>query len=204
MYIFAAMLNLRLAARYLLHRITANNRHGLHSPFVYRLVDKVIYDFYAKNAYTALKNAYIKTINDGTFTTPPLKVVQLLYRLVSDFYPAYIFTTPAISPVVAAAFRMAQPDAGIGPFNGVQQVSPVIIYIDAGTQSAMPVLEQVMPFVHPDSMVIIHNIYRHKHGRVNWRSIKAYPQVIVTMDLFWLQLVFFRTGQRKEHFRVKY
>ena len=44
------MLNLRFAKDYVLHRLKAKTRHGVHSPFVYRLIDKVIYDFNTKKA----------------------------------------------------------------------------------------------------------------------------------------------------------
>ena len=50
------MLNLRFATDYLLHRIKAKNRHGVHSPFVYRLVDEVIYDFSEKKIYPDAEN----------------------------------------------------------------------------------------------------------------------------------------------------
>src|SRR5579862_6370092 len=50
------MLNFRFAKDYLLHRFKAKNRHGVHSPFVYRLVDEIIYDNDAKKVYLEIEN----------------------------------------------------------------------------------------------------------------------------------------------------
>jgi len=37
-----------------------------------------------------------------------------------------------------------------------------------------------------------------------WAQIKAHPQVTVTVDLFWIGLVFFRKGQEKEDFKIRF
>ena len=57
------MFNLRFAKDYLLYRLKAKTRHGTHSPFVYRLVDKVIYDFSAKKVYPE-----VEKIREGLLT----------------------------------------------------------------------------------------------------------------------------------------
>jgi hypothetical protein len=36
-----------------------------------------------------------------------------------------------------------------------------------------------------------------------WQQIKNHPQVTVTIDLYKFGLVFFRTGQRKQHFKLR-
>ena len=35
-----------------------------------------------------------------------------------------------------------------------------------------------------------------------WEEIKKHPKVTVTIDLFWIGIVFFRTEQVKEHFTI--
>jgi len=47
------------------------------------------------------------------------------------------------------------------------------------------------------------NIYRSKGMKEAWAEIKAHPQVTVTVDLFWIGLVFFRKGQEKEGFKIR-
>jgi hypothetical protein len=48
------MFNIRFITDYLRHQLTAKTRHGLHSPFVYQLVDEVIYDYSDKKEYLPL------------------------------------------------------------------------------------------------------------------------------------------------------
>jgi hypothetical protein len=36
-----------------------------------------------------------------------------------------------------------------------------------------------------------------------WAQIKAHPKVTVTVDLFWIGLVYFKPGMTKEDFLVK-
>ncbi len=206
--IFAAMFNIRLSAKYLWHRITANNRHGLHSPFVYRLVDKVIYEFCAKDAYADLKSAYIRFRNDGNFTATPYKVWQLLYRLVADAHPATYMFSGIGNMAVQHLFQLAAPGAAaLHPeHNGWRQpVAADVIFVDAAITGAVEsIVEQCLPFVHPGSMLIIYQLYRQPQGENTFQQLRAHPLVTITIDLFWLQLVYFRTGQVKEHFKVRY
>src|SRR5258708_23118081 len=104
------MLNFGFAKDYLLHRFKAKNRHGVHSPFVYRLVDEVIYDNDAKKVYTEVENLREQLLIDNRIISvtdlgagshlnnnrqkkisdlahnalKPPKLAQLLYRLAAD------------------------------------------------------------------------------------------------------------------------
>ncbi|MEJ7557336.1 MAG: class I SAM-dependent methyltransferase [Pedobacter sp.] len=61
-----------------------------------------------------------------------------------------------------------------------------------------------LPKVHEGSLLIFDDIYWSEGMKEAWEEIKANPQVTVTIDLFWIGLVFFRKGQVKEHFKIKY
>jgi hypothetical protein len=52
--------------------------------------------------------------------------------------------------------------------------------------------------------MIFDDIYWSKGMKQAWDLIKQHPQVTVTIDLFWIGLVFFRDGQKKEDFRIKF
>lgn len=60
---------IQFLADYLKHRLTAKSRHGTHSPFVYKLVDEVIYDFSAKKVYEDIEEQRKKLLNDDRLIT---------------------------------------------------------------------------------------------------------------------------------------
>jgi predicted O-methyltransferase YrrM len=101
------------AAQYVRYRWRAKNRHGIHSPFVYRLLDEVIYDRSPRESYRSVDNIKSALLQDDrTITITDLgagstisasrqrkvsdiarnsakepKYGQLLHRLVAHFRP---------------------------------------------------------------------------------------------------------------------
>ena len=61
-----------------------------------------------------------------------------------------------------------------------------------------------LPKVHEDSVIIFDDIYWSKGMAQAWEHIKAHPDVSVTIDLFWIGLVFFRSGQAKQDFKIRF
>lgn len=80
------------------------------------------------------------------------------------------------------------------------------VYIDGNHRKAATLnyFEWCLPKVHEHSLLIFDDIYWSKGMKEAWEEIKAHPQVTVTVDLFWIGLVFFKKGQAKEHFKIKY
>ncbi len=64
--------------------------------------------------------------------------------------------------------------------------------------------EQCLPKVHEGTMLIFDDIYWSEGMKQAWAQIKANPQVTVTVDLFWIGLVFFKTGRVKEDFKIRF
>ena len=163
--IFAGVTSLCFYLDWLAHVLSANSRHGTHSPFVYRLVDEVIYAKYRAGE-------------------PRDKVERLVVRLIDRFQPGTVYT----------------PRKGALPTSSLDFV--VVGAGDYRTQTAQ--LEALWPQLHTGSVLVLQGIHRDSLTKKRWRSVKAHPDVTVTVDLFRVGLVFFHAGQAKEDFKIRY
>ncbi|MCO5947415.1 O-methyltransferase [Mucilaginibacter flavidus] len=261
------MFNFRFATDYVLHRLKAKNRHGVHSPFVYRLIDNVIYDFRAKKVYTEVENIRNGLINDTRIITvtdlgagshvnnnrqkkigdiarnalKPPKLAQLLHRLVADLQPRNIIELGTCLGTTTLYLQNAAPDAKVYTLEGcpetariaketfknggIDAVEPTVgnfddtlsdiidnlpqldfVFVDGNHQkdATLKYFEWCLPKVHENTMLIFDDIYWSQGMKEAWAQIKAHPQVTVTIDLFWIGLVFFKPGQAKEDFLIKF
>jgi len=145
------MLNFRFAKDYLLHRFKAKTRHGVHSPFVYRLVDKVIYDFESKNVYSEIEALRKQLLNDNRAINvidlgagskvnndqrkkisdiarsalKPPRLAQLLYRLAADIKPTNIIELGTCLGVTTVYLQKAAPQAKVYTLEGSPEIAAV-------------------------------------------------------------------------------
>ncbi|WP_339755687.1 class I SAM-dependent methyltransferase [uncultured Winogradskyella sp.] len=63
--------------------------------------------------------------------------------------------------------------------------------------------EALLPKVHNETIFVFDDIYWSKGMTEAWDYIKAHNAVTVTVDCFYLGLVFFRKEQVKEHFKIR-
>lgn len=80
------------------------------------------------------------------------------------------------------------------------------VYIDGNhrKQATLDYFNWCLEKVHEGTLLIFDDIYWSEGMKEAWNEIKNHPQVTVTIDLFWIGLVYFRKGQVKEHFKIKY
>jgi len=70
---------------------------------------------------------------------------------------------------------------------------------DSGkTQEALGLIET---FICPDTVLVIDNIRRNKAMKILWQDIKNRQDVMLTIDLLSLGLVFFNTKLQKQHYK---
>ena len=261
------MLNLQLAADYLRHRLTAKTRHGVHSPFVYKLVDETIYDFHSNKTYREIEKLRKNLLGDERFITitdlgagshvnnnktkqvnvlarnalKPARLAQLIYRLASHFAPKNSIELGTCLGITTAYLAKATPTAKIISIEGCPETAKVakenlqklniqnaeiltgnfdeilpdviaqlpeldFVFIDGNhrKQATLNYFEWCLPKLSKNSILIFDDIYWSKGMKEAWQQIKDHPQVTVTVDLFWIGLVFIRPGQAKEHFKIKF
>jgi len=266
LYIFTAMLNLRFVKDYLLHRLNAKSRHGVHSPFVYRLIDNVIYDFEDKKVYDEVENLRKKLIIDNRIISvtdlgagsrvnnshkkkisdiannalKPPKLAQLLFRLAKEFQPKTIIELGTCLGITSLYLQKAVPNASVYTLEGCPETARIaketfknagatdielfignfddtllwltdkigwidFVFVDGNHQrdATLKYFEWCLPKVHENTLLIFDDIYWSEGMKEAWTEIKKHPKVTVTIDLFWIGLVFFKTGQVKEDFLIK-
>ncbi len=65
--------------------------------------------------------------------------------------------------------------------------------------------EQLLPFTHNDSVIILDDIHWSQGMENAWYNIIERPEVTLSIDLFFIGLVFFRKeNKEKEHFTIRY
>jgi len=239
------MLKLRYKLNFLRHQLVAKTRHGVHSPFVYTLVDEVIYDFSFKTDYLELANfklltPHSKTEQNTTATSREqntfvkqidIRVAQLLYRLAKHFLPKQILAIGMCSGIEIAHIAKAIPAATIKKFNSLPSKSLQTLFDNSGSVSGSLTSEQLntlkaadwvvinakhskhdvlnyllsyLPTMQENALVVLYNIYHDNETKQLWQQVKALPQVTLSIDLFWLGLLFSRSKQAKEHFKIRF
>jgi predicted O-methyltransferase YrrM len=261
------MLNFRFAKDYLLHRLRGKTRHGTHSPFVYRLLDNVIYDFSPKKVYDEVENQRKALLSDERIINvtdlgagshvnnsrqkkvseiaknalKPHKLAQLLYRLAADMQPQNIIELGTCLGTTSLYLQKAVPKAKLYTLEGCPQTAAVaaevfdkagskdiaqvngnfddtlpgviagldkldFVFVDGNHQkdATLKYFEWCLPKVDENTLLIFDDIYWSEGMKEAWNEIKAHPQVTVTVDLFWIGLVYFKKGQVKEDFIIKF
>jgi hypothetical protein len=197
------MLKLKVALSHFLHQRKAKSRHGLHSPFVYRLVDKVIYDFSNKKVYAEIE----KRANTGKKLN---KTDKLLYRILADAQPQTVWLLGEVKPTDEVIIKHA---AAHILYRGLETMAqwndtavPNVIYLDArlNTQLITEYFNRVLPEMNADSLLIINNIQANTITQTAWKAIRLHKKVTASVTLFWMGLIYFREGQVKEDFLIKF
>jgi len=80
------------------------------------------------------------------------------------------------------------------------------VFID-GNHRKEPTLdyfERLLPKMHNETVFVFDDIYWSSGMQEAWETIKEHPDVTVTVDLFYIGLVFFRREQAREHFIIRF
>ena len=261
------MINIHLAVSWIKHRLNANTRHGVHSPFVYRLVDEVIYDFTPRDEFSTIENLRKKLLSDKRTITitdlgagshvnnnkqkqvkqlaghalKPARISQLLYRIVNDLKPKISIELGTCLGITTAYLAKAAPASKVISVEGCPQTAAIakenlktlnaenvelktgnfdtvfpeilnqletvdFVFIDGNhrKEATLNYFHQILRKITADSLIVFDDIYWSKGMTEAWEEIKKHPDVSLTVDLFWIGLVYFRKGQAKEDFKIRF
>lgn len=256
------------AYHYLRYRVKAVNEHGIHSPFIYNLLNAVIYN---KNSYYAYEHieqsrkkleSSIKKVTGNDLgaggdknhspinksvkkilskSVKPPKYAQLIFRLVNYFQPknslelgtslgittCYMAAANTNSTVFTiegseAIANIAMEQRATLPYKNIKQLignfdtilpkilekldSVDLVFFD-GNHRKNPTLDYFNLCLiksHPKSVFIFDDIYWSKEMKEAWEIIKKNDRVTVSIDLFYMGIVFFHKEQVKQHFIIHF
>lgn len=259
---------LRIARKYLTYLVRSNNRHAVHSPFVYRLVEEVLRDqrkFYAFEAIEKRRRALLSDhstvqITDlgagsslqrsserrvweiARYAAKSPKYGKLLFRLANYFNPEDILELGTSLGISTAYLGSARTEARVITLEGAPEISAIALetfrqtgltnielvngnfddtlgpallglkkldmaFID-GNHRKEPTLRyfsQCLTRTHPGSVLVFDDIHWTREMQSAWKEIIAHPAVTLSIDLFFLGVVFFREEFReKQHFVLRY
>ncbi len=258
---------IQVLADYIKHRLTAKSRHGTHSPFIYKLVDEVIYDFSAKKVYEDIEKQRKKLLHDDTMLTitdlgagsylnknrqkrvsavaknalKNPRLAQLIYRLAHQHPSQKIIELGTCLGITSAYLAKANPAATVVTMEGCPETAAVayqnfvslelknielqvgnfndlfpkevessdrldFVYIDGNhtKEATLAYFNTCLTKSDERTLLIFDDIYWSNGMKAAWEEIKAHPRVTVTVDLFWIGLVYFKKDQVKEHFKIRF
>lgn len=102
-------------------------------------------------------------------------------------------------------------DIRIGNFNellpeAISELPQIdLAFIDGNHtyEATINYFNQLLPKITNNSVLIFDDIYWSEGMTRAWSEIKNHPKVTVTVDLFYIGLVYFRTEQVEEHFKLR-
>lgn len=158
---------------YLKFLITSTNAHGVHSPFVFNYVTQCLYAP-QKRAKDKAVNVLLKSLDYFNAKTLQIQEAHPAKKQVAQHYPHLRWEARSFD----------------------------VVYTDRLTPKALnTLLSEGM--LHNDSLLLINAPYKTSESQKNWKALIASPKITVSLDLFYLGVLFIRKEQVKEHFTIR-
>jgi predicted O-methyltransferase YrrM len=262
--------SIKIVSKFVSYKIKASNArgHGIHSPFVYDFIRKVLLDKRKFYAYDAIENCRKELLKDKRVllvedfgagsrkrksnqrtvseiahsSLKPKRFSQLLFRIVNYYQPREILELGTSLGITSSYLASAKENSKVYTMEGSPEIAAIarsnfeklklenifiltgnfdetlprflasqekvdFIFID-GNHRLEPTLryfEMLIQKTNEDSIMIFDDIHWSEEMEMAWKQIQLHPKVSVTIDLFFIGLVFFRVENKvKQHFQINF
>jgi hypothetical protein len=224
--------SIKLGWLYFKYWISASNGkgHGIHSPFVFTLITKVFNDERHFYAFETIPNEatakYTRLLFRLVDFLAPQQVVEL--NATSNIMSLYLAAGNLNASVTlfVESIAVLSKNRQIVELTALQNIAIVegkfedvftprrldiskmdFIFINTihADESTLRIFNTLVPYIQHHSVVAIADIHSSREREQAWLSIKTHPSVTLTIDIFFIGLVFFRKEQaEKEDFIIRY
>ena len=261
------MQKLKVAINYIQHHFTANNRHGIHSPFVYDFLERVLYADKSNAELDSLKIIRKKLLSStheieitdlgagSTINTSSTRLVKdvaknsskkpkygrLFYRMVQYFQPESVIELGTSLGLSTIYFAQANPSIKVKTLEGCPNTLKVaqqtfdelkinnietylgdfkdtfpkvlastpnvdLVFFDGNhqEQATLAYFESALKHKNENSIFIFDDIHWSEGMTNAWNKIKGHSETVVTLDLFFLGIVFFKPDLTPQEFKIKF
>lgn len=170
--------------KYWRHYFISHSRHGTHSPFVYKLVDEVIYQ---KDDRDTVSNLPHDIRAGGKAEEKKYLLVDRLLRAFA--YDQFMLLT---EKPLANYETLFKDRVGSYSFRKIYYIDKMNLDLD------------FLNVINERDMLIVNEPHSSAEREDYWNRLKDDGRVVVSIDLYRIGLVFFRAGQRKENFLIRF
>jgi len=205
------MSKLLFLIKYLKYLFVSKTKYSVHSPFVYDLVINVLNDKSHRQEYAKIRNLNASKINS--------KHLKLIYRLITHYNSENILEIGDFETLNGIFLSNIQSKANvffcnlktneiseIKTQNNIQSESFDFAFYNLKNNDSLTLSEFMnhLKYFHNNSIVAINNIHQSNEMKEVWRKIIFQKEVTISIDLFFIGLVFFRKEQVKENFIIRF
>ena len=197
--------------KYLKYFFVSKTKYGVHSPFVYDLVTNVLNDKSHKKEYSKIRNLNVSIINS--------KYLKLIYRLITHYKSENILEIGGFETLNGIFPSNIQLKTNLFFYNlktneisevktqkKIQMESFDFVFYNIKNNESLTLSEFMnhLKYFHNNSIIVINNIHQSKEMEEVWKKIITQKEVTISIDLFFIGLVFFRKEQVKENFIIRF
>ena len=205
------MSKLLFLIKFLKYLFVSKTKYRVHSPFVYDLVTNVLNDKSHRQEYDKIRNLYTSTINS--------KHLKLIYRIINRYKSKNILEIGNSNLLDCTFLCNIQWKANVFFSNveineiseiktqkNIKPVSFDFAFYNIENNNSLTLSEFMnhLKYFHNNSIVAINNIHQTREIEEVWRKIITQKEVTISIDLFFIGLVFFRKEQVKENFIIRF
>lgn len=177
----SAMNRIKKALLWIHYKLFSNSLHGTHSPFVYKFLEEVVYKTMPINDDKIyLHSSYLNN----------KKYNELLLRMIHYFNVSTVIET------------YHKPESDV--LNLIEKLNAIELMIFDIKKNNDEIYEHSLKKINERSIFVFDGIRTNDYQLKFWKKIQNDNRTIVTIDLFEIGIIFFRTQQPKENFLIDY